>query len=50
MKGLGLWVMPRSQEKHGNVVRAILAGDASAAHSAMFDHMSLVEESFVASL
>jgi DNA-binding GntR family transcriptional regulator len=38
--------LPRSQEEHGNVVRAILAGDASAAHSAMFDHMSLVEESF----
>jgi DNA-binding GntR family transcriptional regulator len=38
--------LPRSQEEHGNVVRAILAGDAPAAHSAMFDHMSLVEESF----
>ncbi len=38
--------LPRSQEEHGNVVKAILAGDASAAHSAMFDHMSLVEESF----
>jgi DNA-binding GntR family transcriptional regulator len=38
--------LPRSQEEHGNVVRAILAGDAQAAHSAMFHHMSLVEESF----
>jgi DNA-binding GntR family transcriptional regulator len=38
--------LPRSQEEHGNVVRAILAGDALAAHAAMFDHMSLVEESF----
>jgi DNA-binding GntR family transcriptional regulator len=38
--------LPRSQEEHSKVVRAILAGDASAAHAAMFDHMSLVEESF----
>src|ERR1700742_4152260 len=38
--------LPRSQEEHGNVVRAILAGDAAAAHSAMFDHMSLGEDSF----
>jgi DNA-binding GntR family transcriptional regulator len=38
--------LPRSQEEHGNVVRAILAGDALAAHAAMFDHMSLVEDSF----
>ena len=38
--------LPRSHEEHGNVVNAILAGDALAAHSAMFDHMSLVEESF----
>lgn len=38
--------LPRSQEEHGNVVRAILAGDALTAHSAMFNHMSLVEESF----
>ena len=28
------------------IVDAILAGDASAAHTAMFHHMSLVEESF----
>jgi DNA-binding GntR family transcriptional regulator len=38
--------LPRSHEEHGNVVRAILVGDAQAAHAAMFDHMSLVEESF----
>jgi DNA-binding GntR family transcriptional regulator len=38
--------LPRSQEEHGKVVRAILAGDALAAHAAMFDHMSLVEDSF----
>src|ERR1700760_1903993 len=38
--------LPRSHEEHGNVVRAVLAGDALAAHSAMFDHMSLVEDSF----
>jgi DNA-binding GntR family transcriptional regulator len=38
--------LPRSQQEHGNIVRAILAGDAQAAHAAMFDHMSLVEESF----
>src|SRR6202012_1791577 len=38
--------LPRSHEEHGNVVRAVLAGDALAAHAAMFDHMSLVEDSF----
>ena len=38
--------LPRSHEEHGNVVRSILAGDALTAHAAMFDHMSLVEESF----
>jgi DNA-binding GntR family transcriptional regulator len=38
--------LPRSQEEHGTVVRAILIGDALAAHAAMFHHMSLVEESF----
>ncbi len=38
--------LPRSHEEHGAVVRAILAGDASAAHAAMFHHMSLVEDSF----
>jgi DNA-binding GntR family transcriptional regulator len=38
--------LPRSHEEHGNVVRAILAGDAQVAHSTMFHHMSLVEDSF----
>jgi DNA-binding GntR family transcriptional regulator len=38
--------LPRSQEEHGNVVQAIMAGDAYAAHTSMFHHMSLVEESF----
>jgi DNA-binding GntR family transcriptional regulator len=38
--------LPRSHEEHKRVVDAILAGDAVAAHAAMFDHMSLVEESF----
>jgi DNA-binding GntR family transcriptional regulator len=38
--------LPRSHEEHKRVVDAILAGDAAAAHAAMFDHMSLVEESF----
>jgi DNA-binding GntR family transcriptional regulator len=38
--------LPRSQEEHGAVVRAILAGDAITAHTAMFHHMSLVEEAF----
>jgi len=36
----------RSHEEHKKVVDAILAGDAAAAHAAMFHHMSLVEESF----
>jgi DNA-binding GntR family transcriptional regulator len=38
--------LPRSHEEHKRVVDAIMAGDAAAAHAAMFDHMSLVEESF----
>jgi DNA-binding GntR family transcriptional regulator len=36
----------RSHVEHGAVVKAILACDASAAHAAMFQHMSLVEDSF----
>jgi DNA-binding GntR family transcriptional regulator len=36
----------RSHAEHGAVVKAILACDVSAAHSAMFQHMSLVEDSF----
>lgn len=38
--------LPRSHEEHRKVVAAILVGDAAGAHSAMFHHMSLVEESF----
>lgn len=37
---------PRSHREHGEVVRAILRGDASAAHAAMLSHVSLVEASF----
>jgi DNA-binding GntR family transcriptional regulator len=36
----------RSHTEHAAVVKAILACDASAAHAAMFHHMSLVEDSF----
>jgi DNA-binding GntR family transcriptional regulator len=38
--------LPRSHEEHKKVVDAILAGDAATAHTEMFHHMSLVEESF----
>jgi DNA-binding GntR family transcriptional regulator len=38
--------LPRSHDEHKKVVDAILSGDAVGAHSAMFHHMSLVEESF----
>jgi DNA-binding GntR family transcriptional regulator len=38
--------LPRSHQEHKKVVDAILASDAAAAHSAMFHHMALVEESF----
>ena len=38
--------IPRSHEEHKKVVDAIIAGDAATAHTAMFHHMSLVEESF----
>jgi DNA-binding GntR family transcriptional regulator len=38
--------LARSHEEHAKVVEAILAGDAAAAHAAMFHHMSLIEESF----
>ncbi len=38
--------LPRSQAEHGNVVAAIMDGNAVHAHAAMFDHMSLVEDSF----
>ncbi|HEY4926678.1 MAG TPA: GntR family transcriptional regulator [Roseiarcus sp.] len=36
----------RSHLEHGAVVKAILACDVAAAHSTMFHHMSLVEDSF----
>ncbi|WP_246731471.1 GntR family transcriptional regulator [Methylocapsa sp. S129] len=36
----------RSHAEHAAVVKAIVACDASAAHAAMFHHMSLVEDSF----
>ena len=38
--------LPRSHEEHRKVVNAILKSDAAAAHTAMFHHMSLVEELF----
>jgi DNA-binding GntR family transcriptional regulator len=38
--------LPHSHDEHRKVVDAILASDADAAHAAMFQHMSLVEESF----
>ena len=36
--------LARSHAEHAVVVAAILACDAVAAHAAMFDHMSLVED------
>jgi DNA-binding GntR family transcriptional regulator len=38
----------RSSEEHDAVVRAILSGDAAAAHAAMLHHVSLVEDAFEA--
>jgi DNA-binding GntR family transcriptional regulator len=38
----------RSSQEHDAVVRAILAGDAPAAHAAMLHHVSLVEDAFEA--
>jgi DNA-binding GntR family transcriptional regulator len=38
----------RSVEEHDAVVRAILSGDAAAAHAAMLHHVSLVEDAFEA--
>ena len=40
--------LTRSNQEHDAVVRAILAGDASAAHAAMLHHVSLVEDAFEA--
>ena len=36
----------RSNQEHDAVVRAILSGDAAAAHAAMLHHVSLVEDAF----
>jgi DNA-binding GntR family transcriptional regulator len=36
----------RSHEEHARVVNAICKGDAAAAHAAMLDHVSLVEDAF----
>ena len=38
--------LPRSYAEHADVVQAILAGDAAAAHAAMLHHVSLVEDAF----
>jgi DNA-binding GntR family transcriptional regulator len=38
----------RSNEEHGDVVRAILVGDAPGAHAAMLHHVSLVEDAYEA--
>lgn len=38
--------LPRSHAEHGHVVTAIMTGNAAQAHATMFDHMSLVEDSF----
>lgn len=38
--------LPRSYSEHEAVVRAILAGEAMAAHAAMLHHVSLVEDAF----
>ena len=36
----------RSNQEHDAVVRAILSGDAMAAHAAMLHHVSLVEDAY----
>jgi DNA-binding GntR family transcriptional regulator len=38
----------RSSQEHDAVVRAILSGDAAAAHASMLHHVSLVEDAFEA--
>ncbi len=40
--------LTRSNQEHDAVVRAILAGNAAAAHAAMLHHVSLVEDAFEA--
>jgi DNA-binding GntR family transcriptional regulator len=38
--------LPRSHAEHDAVVRAVLRGDAAAAHAAMLHNVSLVEDAF----
>jgi DNA-binding GntR family transcriptional regulator len=38
--------LPRSHAEHDAVVKAILAGDAAGAHTAMLHHVSLVEDAY----
>ncbi len=38
--------LPRSHAEHALIMQAIVAGEAAAAHTAMVDHMSLVEEAY----
>jgi DNA-binding GntR family transcriptional regulator len=38
--------LPRSYAEHAAVVRAILSGDAAAAHATMLHHVTLVEDTF----
>jgi DNA-binding GntR family transcriptional regulator len=38
--------LPRSHAEHAAIMRAIVAGDSAAAHAAMIEHMSLVEEAY----
>jgi DNA-binding GntR family transcriptional regulator len=38
--------LPRSHAEHAAIMKAIIGGDAAAAHTAMVDHMSLVEEAY----
>jgi DNA-binding GntR family transcriptional regulator len=38
--------LPRSHVEHAAIMRAIVVGEAAAAHTAMVDHMSLVEEAY----
>jgi DNA-binding GntR family transcriptional regulator len=40
--------LPRSVQEHDAVVRAIVSGDAAAAHAAMLHHVSLVEDAYEA--
>jgi DNA-binding GntR family transcriptional regulator len=38
--------LPRSHAEHAAIMRAIVSGESLAAHTAMVDHMSLVEEAY----